>query len=182
MDGTLIDSMPALTGLAIDVLCRYYSLSYEEAKEQYLSTIGIPFNQQLDKIFGFKKQNIAAEEEYLLRKRTLTLEAKIFKNVALEFAGSLLTTGVVSSTESYLVRQVIDKHFLDRFNWVSGVGDLYGNKPNQIDAFLQYYGLSTEEVVYYGDSEYDQQIAQEFGMSFVKVNPDGSLEKLSPVL
>src|SRR3569623_2689104 len=51
LDGTLIDSMPTLADLAVDVLAEVYGPPSALAREFYLATCGLPFIRQLESVF-----------------------------------------------------------------------------------------------------------------------------------
>jgi hypothetical protein len=48
LDGTLIDSMPALAELATEVMEEVFAMPGALARELYLATCGLPFFQQLE--------------------------------------------------------------------------------------------------------------------------------------
>jgi beta-phosphoglucomutase-like phosphatase (HAD superfamily) len=50
MDGTVVDSMPALTNLAIDLMQQYLRMDRDVAEREYRRTTGLPFLAQLQDI------------------------------------------------------------------------------------------------------------------------------------
>src|SRR3990172_6908496 len=101
MDGTLIDSMPGLTDLAVKVICKYYSVSKKTALKDYLDTVGVPFIDQLHKIFGYDQYNYMAADEYYDLKTDITLEAPLIPSTKklLSDAKNLII-GLVSSSDN----------------------------------------------------------------------------------
>ena len=182
MDGTIIDSMPGLTDLAVKVICKYYPVSKEAALKSYLNTVGIPFLDQLHKIFGYDKYNYMATDEYYDLKVDITLEAPLIASTTKLLAEAKdLITGLVSSSDGNLVEDVVIKHGLEHsFRWWSGVGE-YLTKEAQVKAFISFYELNPKEVNYYGDTDEDERIAKEVGMNFSKVE-NGSFFELPTVL
>ena len=60
LDGTLIDSMPALAELATEVMEDVFAMPGALARELYLATCGLPFVQQLEEIFPGDPRNAGA--------------------------------------------------------------------------------------------------------------------------
>ncbi|GAH91182.1 unnamed protein product, partial [marine sediment metagenome] len=50
-DGTIANTMPFLTELAIKVITENYNISKDKAKTRYIETIGMDFASQLETIF-----------------------------------------------------------------------------------------------------------------------------------
>ena len=64
LDGTLIDSMPTLADLATEVIEARYARRGVLARELYLATCGLPFDQQLEEIFPDDPRNADASAEF----------------------------------------------------------------------------------------------------------------------
>src|ERR1051325_1960870 len=71
LDGTLIDSMPALADLATEVIEARYGTPRVLARELYLATCGLPFVKQLEEIFPDDPRNAAASAAFEGRKPAL---------------------------------------------------------------------------------------------------------------
>src|SRR5262249_60976340 len=52
LDGTLVDTMQAIADLAAGVMARHFGVVERPARKLYLEPSGIPFQQQLEAIFG----------------------------------------------------------------------------------------------------------------------------------
>src|SRR5436190_1421711 len=68
LDGTLIDTMPILADLATVVMNEIYAMPAPLARELYLATCGLPFIQQLEKIFPGDERNAGASDLFEGRK------------------------------------------------------------------------------------------------------------------
>lgn len=175
MDGTLIDSMPGLTQLAVENMGRFFGLNPLLAREQYLKTVGIPYEEQLLKIFphpNSKEVVRLAVSDYYKRKRDVTLEAPVFPIMRAILAAVPQMGGVaalISSTDKTLVHEVLEKHFPGMFHWEGGFTPGQ-RKPDQITEFMRTFELKrSDRILYYGDTLEDQRIAFMYDMEFVKV-------------
>lgn len=68
-DGTVADTMPFLTELAVNIICKHYGIDDQAAKAKYLETTGLSFELQLDTIFPDHPSNSVAVQEFEERKR-----------------------------------------------------------------------------------------------------------------
>lgn len=173
MDGTLIDSMPGLTDLAVKNMTRFFGVRDSIAREHYLKTVGIPYQEQLEKMFPNAPELVClAASAYAKEKRQITLDAPVFPIMraivkGMQEMGAI--TGLVSSTDHELCGEVIRKHFSAMFQWAGGLGP-HGRKPEQVLYFMQVHNLNrSDRIFYYGDSAEDHRIANTYDMEFVKV-------------
>lgn len=70
-DGTLVDTMPAHSKLAAEVINKYFGINKKLAYKKYIETSGLPFEKQLEIIFPSKKHKQKREKcakEYVNRK------------------------------------------------------------------------------------------------------------------
>lgn len=179
MDGTLIDSMPGLTDLAVDVINRHFHLSKSIARREYLHTVGLPFGEQLAAIFPgieARPSRVVAEAVYIRAKREVTLAAPRFEKVYQALIRSrkgINPTVLVSSTHKSLVEEVLmEKSMAGYFTHVYGYVDQ--GKEAQIYNFLAHNSPEPITGVYYGDSDEDYRIARVFGLDFIRVDKDGN--------
>lgn len=183
MDGTLIDSMPGLTNLAVEVIRQYFHLNAGLARREYLRTVGVPFSEQLAAIFpGMEARplRVVAESVYIKRKRDITLDACVIPSVLerLKHHHRVMDfTVLVSSTHKSLVEEVVLKQFNNLFSHVYGF-DGTSTKEAQINQFLTINGFdfhTLHGVDYYGDSDEDLRIARHIGCNFFRVGHDGRI-------
>lgn len=177
MDGTLIDSMPEFKLRAADLIHSYLPhISYQEAVEMYLSTVGLPFAEQLAK-HGINHPKLVSEWKKV--NEQTSVKAQPFPGV-IEFLDSrddATHMAVVSSNDTEVVRQVLLKNFSWTFDWYSG--QEYGNKKSQIEQFIYFYKLETAELHYFGDTEHDKEVAQTVQAEFHRISGAGSWKALT---
>lgn len=180
MDGTLIDSMPGLTDLAVDVIHRHFHLHPGIARHEYLRTAGRPFSEQLEAIFPgheARPSRVVAASVYEKEKREVTLAAPTFPAIVKELQRHRArnhATVLVSSTVRSLVDEVLSKRYIaGEFTHVYGY--LGQDKEAQIYEFLAHVSPTPITGVYYGDTDEDFRISKIFGMDFMRVNRDGSI-------
>ncbi|MGH9290665.1 MAG: HAD family hydrolase, partial [Acidimicrobiales bacterium] len=115
LDGTVADTMPFLTDMAIELLGRY-GMTPGEARSRYLDTIGIDFAGQLEEIFAGHPLNGEVAAEFETRKRAGLLRCRVFADVP-DTLALLSQAGIrrflCSSTTLELVAAYLDEHGLD---------------------------------------------------------------------
>jgi phosphoglycolate phosphatase-like HAD superfamily hydrolase len=173
MDGTLIDSMPGLTVLAVDNIVKYFGLRRSLAEYEYQRTVGRPYLEQLQYLFPDAPETVKlAEYEYAKNKRQITLEAPVLpfvRGILREIVASECPVGIISSTDRALMIEVVEKHFPNMFDWLGGY-EPGQRKPDQVQTFMQSFEIKrSDKAWYFGDSDEDLRIAGTFDMQFVKV-------------
>ncbi len=163
-DGTLVDSMPALTRLGVEVIENHYGLDYESALLAYNLTIGVSFGEQLKEIFGDDPRNDDATSDFW------DGHLQIYNRIDGAFPGvyeSLLhlqkdghICWVVTSSPHAFVAPVVSRTLPERTK-VMGRG--FGSKPKQL--------RSTKAHVFFGDALRDEAFARNEGVLFIGVGP-----------
>lgn len=168
-DGTIVDTIPSYTGVAVDVLCQHLDMSLEEAHEAYVSTIGRPFNEQIRLVKTDKDEFVIlkALQEYNRRKNELIDTCQLFPEVEtlIPKIQQHYKVAVVSSNTGIFVERSIARFNL-KFSWVSGVG-IYVDKASQILNCMVGFCVDKPETLYCGDSAYDEELAKTLGIDFV---------------
>jgi phosphoserine phosphatase len=169
MDGVLVDSMPALTILASLTIHRYFGIPITKARDYYLSTVGLPFCEQLDKIFpshhpSLKSLVVKQYEESHAAVLPLLPLAPHAGRVIWECRARGIGTGLVSSTNASYIDQMDQISGLE-FDFVRGYRPDIG-KQLQIEDIIQEAHIKPSEVIYFGDTTYDGQIAKTIGTNF----------------
>ena len=169
-DGTVADSMGALTQLAVTVIHEELGLDVDDARSRYLSSTGSDFATQLQEICPSGGAALArAEHRFEASKPDLMGGVEPFPDVR-AFLGDLQAAGVVvcicSSTRQDLVRQWVDRpglveHFRVVDGWSPG-----RDKAAQVSSVLDWSGLSPDRCLVVGDSRRDGQVAASIGMHF----------------
>lgn len=178
-DGTLVDSMPALAGLATEIIARHYGHNEEEAAVAYGRTIGRPFREQLLVAFGRAEADAVVEFE----QRKAALPAAPFFPAALatlEAARALgLKTALLSSTDTPLVkRRLAGSPAEALFHRVTGLAS--GRKVTQLlEAVAALAAGYAGDTLFVGDAAYDQSVARHVGTRFLKVEGKDSWSQIT---
>jgi 1L-myo-inositol 1-phosphate cytidylyltransferase / CDP-L-myo-inositol myo-inositolphosphotransferase len=171
LDGTVADTMPFLSDLAVDLLGRY-GLHSKEALRRYLDTVGLDFATQLEELFPGDPANRAVAAEFEARKRDGFLGCRVFPDVD-DTLAFLAKTGVPcfvsSSTTCGLVAAFLNRHgiapaFEDYVGFEPGLP-----KDRQVELLIARHGLSADRVLFVGDSPRDAQLVRRVGVRFVGV-------------
>lgn len=169
MDGTLVDSMPQLRQLAIAMIVHYYRIPDRMAASEYDRTVGKPFREQLNEIFGHDdaRNSVAAntyETEHIMLAPSFPLGEHTVP-VLLKLKAVGIKTALVSSTHKVIVRmmkQVQDLPITHVFGYTQGM-----DKDAQIAKACLYAGhVRSTETLYIGDSASDGLLAENIGIPF----------------
>jgi phosphoserine phosphatase len=174
MDGTVVDSIPMLTELAVQTLMTTFGMTRQRARTEYERTLGLPFVKQLGQIWPNDPLNDEAAAVYEATHRAV---ARLFP-VAPGFAETLQwaaakgwTTALISSTD----RQIIDRMpqiLTLGFSRVEGYM-LDWPKDRQLARAAKELQIpvSRAHVAYFGDNAMDNIYAQRVGARFQYVTP-----------
>jgi 1L-myo-inositol 1-phosphate cytidylyltransferase / CDP-L-myo-inositol myo-inositolphosphotransferase len=171
-DGTLADTMGALSKAAVGLVREAYEMSTEVAYDAYRNTIGMDFATQLEEIAPGNPRNTELARRFEAVKVDLLRRSEPFAD-ALALLGELNRLGigvfVCSSTRQELV---------DRFCARTGITDLaegvHGltdsrTKRDQLEQIMRVTGLPPGQLLFVGDSLYDARIARRLGIGFIGV-------------
>lgn len=163
LDGTLVDSMPALTRQATGLLERHFGVTPGEARDRYTATAGADFATQLEEMFPAHPLNATVAVEFEAAKLNLLRDVRAFPDAqsALPFFASRgVRQFVCSSTRAELVRTALERSDLARFvEGQSGFRAGFG-KSDQLRTLLHTYGLRPETTLFVGDSLRDAAFAR----------------------
>ena len=171
-DGTIADTMPFLSGLAVNLITENYAISNEEASRKYLETTGMDFGSQVEEIFPQhpKNRDVVATME-ASKKRGIfghPLFGEVVPNLMF-FKERNIKRFICSSTQEEMVRQYAAK---------TGIDDLldgcFGYRPGftkgqQIEFILQHYRLDPNEVIFVGDSLMDYDFVRDKNVRFIAI-------------
>lgn len=168
-DGTVADTMPFLTKLAVDLLAENYGISKDDAKRRYLETTGLDFASQMELIFPGHPKNQKVADTFEARKLRGILKRPVFPDVvpSLEYFKQREIRGFIcSSTNQTIITQYVKLCKID-----SLLDECYGHRPHfgkdkQIDAILERHRLHPEEALFVGDSLRDHDFAKDKGVQF----------------
>jgi CDP-L-myo-inositol myo-inositolphosphotransferase len=138
-DGTLADTMPFLTTLAVELLTDHYPIEAADARTRYLQTVGIDFASQLEELFPGHPNNDAVAAAFEAAKLAGIFHCPVFPDVV-ELLEALDRRGVkrfvCSSTTrevvaSYLHSRALESWFDDCLGLAPGLG-----KREQVELIL----------------------------------------------
>lgn len=172
-DGTIVDSMPQLTELALAVIKEHKLMHPIAARAAYLATTGLPFGEQLRMMSPFTPLlNFWASKEFEARKRQIYDTATLMPG-ALEVTDALLDLDwdvyVVSST---IAPQDLLRDRLDPRVKISGYES--GSKRDQL--------ANIDPLFFVGDSELDATMVPFGRFIGFKLREAGSVDYLIDVL
>lgn len=175
-DGTVADSMAALTQLAVDLLVEEVGYDREEATRHYLITAGSDFSTQLGELAPGHPDRVELVARFEAAKAGAMAACPMFEDVGptLDRLHRLgIPVFLCSSTRRSLVLDVCERHGqAERFTSIDGWAPGHA-KTSQLAAAADGAGLECRQVVFVGDSRRDAEMAQSVSMRFVGlVRPD----------
>ena len=171
-DGTIADTMPYLTDLAVGLLTWNYAVSVQDARRRYLRTTGTTFAAQLEELFPGDPKNAHVADRFDREKRPGFLARPVFSDVppVLRFLQDRAApTFICSSTHVELVEAYGEHHGLeDETTATLGYEDGL-TKDRQLARILREQQIEADEAVFVGDSLRDGRYARRLGIRFVGV-------------
>jgi len=168
-DGTLIDTMGAFADVAGRLMSACFGGTFEEGREAYLATSGIPFFQQLEVLHPGDLRNKRVAEQFESDKLEAYKERGLFPDVAAAVSGLRergIATVVSSNNFSGVVRRFLDTQDVS-FDVVLGFGDGMAKGERHIAWVERELGVTREEMLFVGDSVRDGELALAAGIRFV---------------
>ena len=171
-DGTIADSMPFLTKLAVEVITRKYEISKEEAKQTYIETTGLNFASQIESIFPNHPNNLEAVNIFETEKLKDIFNCPIFPDVIHTlnfFRRKGVKTFICSSTRQEIVKKYCKLKGLDTL-----IDGILGYKPGfekykQLNFIFQKFDLQPGSALFIGDSLKDCDFAEDEGVNFIGI-------------
>ena len=171
-DGTIADTMPFLTGLAIKLMTENYNISKGEAEKRYLETTGMDFATQLEFIFPHHSQNQKVASIFEAKKLAGIFDHPVFPEVIpvlKHFQDKKIKTFICSSTKQEIITRYsklnkIDDCITDSFGLKTDCG-----KGEQVRFILQHYKLQPDEVLFVGDSLRDYDFIKTTKIKFIGI-------------
>ena len=181
LDGTLIDSMPALADLATEVIEERYGTPRILARELYLATCGLPFVKQLEEIFPDDARNAEASADFESRKpaRCGAIRMPTETRRALEQVRGMGVRIAVSSNNGTENVDAFARNAGFAFDLVLGYGGGLAKGRTHLDAATRTFGAARQEMLFVGDSLHDGEIAEREGIPFVGVASTFSSERFA---
>ena len=172
LDGTVADTMPFLTGLAVELISEHYAVPKGVARQRYRETTGMDFAAQLERIFPEHSKNAHVARAFETRKRQGFLAHPVFPDAlaALQYFKSRgVRQFVCSSTKQEILTEYVSASKLDHlldgcFGQTAGL-----DKGQQIERILEKHHLEPSEVLFVGDSLLDWAFVKDKGVRFLGV-------------
>ena len=172
LDGTIADTMPFLTDLAVELISEHYPVSRGVARQRYRDTTGMDFAAQLERIFPDHPKNSQVAQVFESRKRHGFLDHPVFPDAlaALRYFKSRdVRQFVCSSTKQEILTDYVSAskidHLLDGcFGRTAGL-----DKGQQVERILEEHHLEPTEVLFVGDSLLDWALVEDKGVRFLGV-------------
>lgn len=169
LDGTLINTMGSFADLAGKLISSHYGCSFEQGRQKYLKSSGIPFSFQLEVLFPGDARNPIVAEMFESQKISLFNRETVSEN-ALETLYWLKENGyrtaISSNNFHYLVEEFVQRENIPV--------DVYlGYKKGFLKGYAHFHyleeclGMTLSDMLFIGDSLKDAQIARENGVSFL---------------
>jgi len=179
-DGTLADTMPGLADLATELISSFFKLPKDLSKSMYLSTIGRPFETQIEMLFpeedvDRKKLviNLFNNERVVSIYNDDTKEMPYASMVVRVLKNNNIPMYLCSSTPSHVFGSFVKKYFQDSFSSIKGQ-----SKTEQLQRIKNFHH---ENIYFVGDAPYDREVAESIGISFIDAN-ESLLNVLATVL
>ena len=169
-DGTIIDSMPFLEKNAVTLLIKNFSFSYEEAKEKYRNTTGLPFVKQMEIIAPKNRRNERIVKEFERMKLDLIYEQEPFEDaldVIREFKKQKLLVGISSGTIESIITEYLNKKEFTIVNDILGYREGFEKGKDHFDYIKSKYLLHNSQILFIGDSLHDARRARDNHIQFV---------------
>lgn len=169
LDGTLVDTMQAFADLAAGVMERHFGLESRTARKLYLETSGIPFQQQLEVIFGEQPAVPEAAGEYESRKHAIAAAAEMDADTRTAL-DEIRSRGIGLVVSSNGMQKHVDR-FAARsaglFDLALGFGGALAKGEPHIALVEQALGIGRARLAFIGDSLRDGELAEASGVRFV---------------
>ena len=179
-DGTLADTMGALTDLATALLTTDLGLDHDEATRRYRATAGDDFATQLDTIAPGHPRAESVAHQFESDKDAVVDNCRPFpdtRRALAQLSDANIPILICSSTRAELVHRFCGRHGLS--DLVTTIDGWRPGRPkkDQLEDWTTSIGIASNEVLFVGDSLRDAAIAETVGLRFIGVarpdQPDG---------
>jgi phosphoglycolate phosphatase len=174
LDGTLIDSMPWYAEMATNLLQEHYGLDATYARVEYYRTSGVPFAQQLEKLFPHNAKNKNVAEEFEEQKSNFLLNDGFELSSEVQHALAqlkILSLRIAISTSNTPDNlQALVGHWPVQFDAVLGYeGENFQKGVTHFNFLSDFFDIKPKEILFIGDSLDDYRLAKEAGAGFAAV-------------
>ncbi len=172
-DGTIANTMPFLTDVAVKLIVENYKISRETALRRYLETTGVDFACQMEQIFPGHPKNPEIVDAFEASKREGVLDHALFPEVfpTLQFLKKRnIKRFICTSTKSEILCEYVTRYKIaDYVDACLGYEKDFG-KDKQIESILERCDLEPEEVIFVGDSLRDGDFVKDRKVRFIGIH------------
>lgn len=162
LDGTILDDIPLISGVAADVMAQAFGTPVEEARVHYLATTGMPFEAQLAQLYPEAPTALRASTARTFHQRKVTeayAKAHPFPEVP-KLLSTLdrehWTLVVATGAETEMADLILEREGL-RFWFEEVLGSGEGTKREHLTEYRRRYPGVPMFLV--GDSRFDMEAA-----------------------
>jgi len=169
LDGTLVDSMEDFSGIAEDIIHKYFDVDYSEAARMYKKTSGLPFKFQLQKLFHDHAQIEEAAQEFERIKIKMYHSKTFFYDVIRTLPLFVQYGYKLSISSNNNNENVVHKirPYKEYFDIVLGYKEGFLKGKDHFDLIKKEFLLSAEQMLFVGDSLHDAKMAKENNIQFI---------------
>jgi len=170
MDGTILNSMPVLEDLAVNVIVEHLKITPTLAHRSYRYTMGKPFREQLEKMNPDGEMNTYIANEYEKRHADIAPLFPLAPGVNKKWIMSLgIPAVLVSSTHRSLIQERIKTVHHIGLRHIGGYS-MGHDKKDQLTGYLMAFDVRPSDALFVGDTESDRQCAASLGMEYMNVS------------
>ncbi len=165
-DGTLADSMPFLETIGVQVMMKYYGISFDDATKRYRTTTGLPYEHQIEMNFPDDKRNKDATEEFERLKIERIFEQELFADTkgTLE---RIHTMGLDIFVSSSTFQPTIERYFHNKglgmyFREILGYRPGFEKGRHHFEHIEKRHQIALDTVVFVGDSLKDYERSRNY--------------------
>ncbi len=168
-DGTTVDSMDRLAEIAVEEVCSVYDASEDEIRECYLETSGLPFSEQIERMFPGEKKNSEIVNRFENRKRDELLEYPLFPDTKMTLM-ELRKRDYIVVISSSNFKENVEVYFKEKgveVDLLLGFKRDFGKGRPHFDYIKKTFDVDKEEMIFIGDSPMDAKRARDYGIKFI---------------
>ena len=166
-DGTLADSMPFLEKIGVQIMMKYYGVTFEDATRRYRTTTGLPYEHQITLNFpSHVKTNLDATEEFEQLKIERIFDQTLFPDTESTLA-IIKDLGIEIFVSSSTIQPTIIKYFENQglkhfFREILGYSPGFEKGEDHFNHIWKNHSIDLSQVVFVGDSLKDYERSKEF--------------------
>ncbi|MHA1166773.1 MAG: HAD family hydrolase [Candidatus Hodarchaeales archaeon] len=170
-DGTVVNSMPFLETIAVNLMTDVYGLSDEDARNKYILTSGLPFLEQIETLFPGNEANERVISAFEKEKHEGLFKQPVFPDTEeilaylkpKPYKTFISSSSLKESIEEYLYQSGLLK-YIDE---VMGYRSDFQKGKDHFNHIIKKYNLDSEDIVFIGDSLKDYERARLSSVLFI---------------